>query len=236
MTKARPIIFDGESVRAIISERKTQTRRVVNLKHVLTPGQRRIGFHQCPDPDQFRHDYVVKGVPRLHVPVRHPEDPDWPWSDFGCNTFHAPWDLGDLLWVRETHRFIWAEGDVGEPSDTRWEYKAGGWHQACVLDAPTLDQQAAEREFAGERYSVRWRSPIHMPRCASRLTLRVTGVRVERLQEISNDDAWCEGVSNSPEYDCVAYFRERWNQINGKRAPWESSPWVWVVEFNRVED
>lgn len=83
----------------------------------------------------------------------------------------------------------------------------------------------------------RWFSPIYLPRWASRITLEVVSVRVERLQEITEEDARAEGVMSLPNIHPIArptsVFQELWDQINGKRAPWESNPWVWRVEFRR---
>jgi len=79
-----------------------------------------------------------------------------------------------------------------------------------------------------------WRPSIHMPRWASRITLEVTGVRVERLQEISEDDAISEGMKPIWDNDIgpVSVFAELWDDINKDRGyPWDSNPWVWVVEF-----
>lgn len=195
MSRVHPIIFDGESVRAILEGRKTQTRRVVRVA-------------QAP-------------------PVR------------------APWSPGDRLWVREAWRHV-ASGD-----DTRWEYRAGGWMQASMTDAPGLTDRDAEAEYEGSGRAPQWRSPIYMPRAASRLTLVVKRVRVERAQEIRMADAVAEGYpfvgKRDPEYDsaragvgdgsaAVQWFARRWDDINAKRgSPWESNPWVWVCEFGVEE-
>ena len=106
-------------------------------------------------------------------------------------------------------------------------YKAAPWIR------PTL--YAAEWQ---ERPKHRWKPSIHMPRSASRITLEVTGVRVERLQNISEADAIAEGVKNSLHLPGGRFARENfahlWWTINGDGS-WEANPWVWVVEFKRVE-
>ena len=134
---------------------------------------------------------------------------------------------GDRLWVREAwaapHKF-----DAHRPADipalTRWHY-------------------AATEELGG----LRGRPSIHMPRCASRITLKVTGVRVERLQDISEADALAEGIAYSERFNgyCIGMaehfhshdpresYRSLWRAINGAGS-WDANPWVWVVEFKKV--
>lgn len=125
---------------------------------------------------------------------------------------------GDLLWVRET----WIPTTKG---DRVADYRATS---------------------EGREYAAPWKPSIHMPRWASRITLRVTDVRVERVQEISKDDAKAEGIyanaagylNAAPpfvgnlKYDYVTAFRTLWDSINAARGHgWESNPWVWVVSF-----
>ena len=126
---------------------------------------------------------------------------------------------GDRLWVRETWQYSWAPEDA-DLKDC-YIYKA---------DFP-------------EYKATPWRPSIHMPRAASRLTLEVMGVRVERLQDISEDDASAEGcplpMRQRKQYvdrDDTAYgwFRQLWKVINGVES-WDQNPWVWVVEFKKVE-
>lgn len=115
---------------------------------------------------------------------------------------------GEHLWVRET----WAD-TMGEPPSA--VYRADG-----------------ERHPSSH---MKWRPAIHMPRWASRITLRIIDARVECLGEISNADAEAEGVKC--DYSSLSFrdhFGELWDRINGKRAPWRSNPWVWVVQFERV--
>jgi len=120
---------------------------------------------------------------------------------------------GDLLWVRET-----------------WARHASGVDYAA-------DFAAVSRPQAGP-----WRPSIHMPRWASRITLRITDIRVERLQDISEDDARAEGCDparwiDETDVGMEGYregFAKLWNKINGPGA-WEENPWVWVVAFERVK-
>lgn len=149
------------------------------------------------------------------------------WCPYG-----AP---GDRLWVKETHALY------GDPNDAP---------NARPLVACRATDEA---KTAG----VRWRPSIHMPRWASRLTLEVTGVRVERLQAITEADAKAEGVRKDygrsvplemsgfvePWYNyeepdawvssAAASFASLWRSINGAES-WAANPWVWVVSFRRV--
>lgn len=80
---------------------------------------------------------------------------------------------------------------------------------------------------------IHWKPSIHMPRSASRITLEITGVRVERLQDISEADAMDEGITHSTLNDPRVEYQWLWESINGPGA-WDANPWVWVIEFKRV--
>lgn len=143
---------------------------------------------------------------------------------------------GDRLWVRETWAAIWP-GEVEVPlRDCNIEYRAdlpigctdypGGWPAS---------------EARGYDGCPKWRASIHMPRWASRITLEITEVRVERLQDITESAAMSEGVEKSPIYadrnwnEYRPMFREFWDSINAKRGySWASTPWVWVISFTKV--
>jgi len=136
-------------------------------------------------------------------------------GDF-TNSFYG--QVGDRLWVRET--FQRAGGNTGY------------WYAAT-------DSKADD----GNSPVSHWKPSIHMPREASRITLEITGVRVERLQDISEEDAKAEGCvvrdiiySDEPPSSCLykEQFRLICESINGTGS-WEANPWVWVVEFKRVE-
>lgn len=114
---------------------------------------------------------------------------------------------GDRLWVRET----WAGGIPGCESQGGYSYKAD---HITGNDGP---------------FEIKWRSPIYMPRNASRITLQVADIRVERLQSITEQDAIAEGLKESP----VNAFHALWDSIHADgKYPWDSNPWVWVIEFN----
>ena len=147
----------------------------------------------------------------------------------------VPYAVGDTLWVRET----WA-GD----EDCGCVYRA---------DHPTADLKRGDLD-EGEQQIRRWNPSIFMPRWASRLTLLVTDVRVQRVQEISEEDARAEGLvrwTDPPRVPDVHYgiahadvwemdprktFARLWDSINAKRAPWASNPWVFAITFEKIKE
>ena len=124
----------------------------------------------------------------------------------------------------------------GQPGGDRL-YVRETWAAPHAYDhlPPRLIPQDARIHYAAteDRGGLLWRPSIHMPRWASRITLEVTGVRVERLQDISEADAIAEGVYTDPA--CPAYdaYAQLWDEINGLGS-WEANPWVWVVGFHRI--
>jgi hypothetical protein len=143
---------------------------------------------------------------------------------------------GDLLWVRETWGAVWPADEPVPLRQCEIEYRAD-------LPPGCTDNPGEWPADEGNGPEVpKWRPSIHMPRWASRITLEVKGVRVERLQDISEDDARAEGVkpldyaAHHVAAGCGARiaFEQIWNSINGPGA-WEANPWVWVVSFERVK-
>jgi hypothetical protein len=210
--KERPILFNGPMVRAILAGSKTQTRRVVK-----------------PQPD-------CSLVSRAFTPSnRHPRAiamRNGRYSIF-C-PYGAP---GDRLWVRET----WlALGSAPAPDGTMQDC---GYLYRASVDEDTMFGH--------------WKPSIHMPRAASRITLEITGVRVERLQEISEGDIIAEGCPSEFLLG-TNWYRPLWESINGKGVrkrlrdgtvqmhnaehaanqpdnSWDANPFVWVVEFRKLE-
>ena len=200
--KEGPILFSGPMVRAILEDRKTQTRRV------LTPQPATSWMEGIQVPLDWSQYY--KGG-KKHLWIPYPEDIH---KEIICR-YGAP---GDRLWVRET---------FCQP------VYAGG--------KPTVTSYRATDPLPNTR--IKWKPSIFMPRSASRITLEIKGIRVERLQDISEEDAKAEGVATaiagvSPSGLTRTYrtgFVGGWNHINAKRGfGWDVNPWVWVIEFQRV--
>lgn len=205
--KERPILFSGEMVRAILEGRKTQTRRIV--KHIPSLGW----------PENWCHRAKTYRLKQLIGDYRR---------------FCGSRQPGDGLWVREKWRTV-ACLDYLPPR---------------LLGTRSPVQYADMSTVRGDqvtKYSMygKWRSSIHMPRWASRITLEIVNVRVERLQDISEEDAKAAGsemelqetLPNQAGDDDPWYtggFINTWNYIHGPGS-WDANPWVWVIEFRRVD-
>ena len=130
---------------------------------------------------------------------------------------------GDRLWVRETWQHLHNEGQKADQFEQ--------WQQNSIDCFYLADESSPNNK----PMSGRWRPSIHMPRWASRITLEITDVRVERLQDISNEDAVAEGIGTPCDmrYAALDAFKPLWESINGHDS-WEATPWVWVIEFKRI--
>ena len=220
----RPILFTGPMVRAILDGRKTQTRRLIKVGDTI----------------EERDDGTL-----------WPHYTTWAHGDDGSPWAPCPYGVpGDRLWARETWRYHdWTED--GLP----WiRYAADDARRLCanvtddwadrVSDAWATLSDPGNYQIDGAARDRKWRPSIFLPRWASRLTLDVTEVRVERLHAITEEDAIAEGVGPAPfckagrppGLEHVEAYEDLWDAINGKRAPWASDPWVWVVEFTRVTE
>lgn len=221
--KYRPMLMSAPMVRAILDGRKTMTRRMAPIESVeISP---------------IRED---RRSISWSVRFKKPIGPNRTLSSYSGGRFtelqarniigsmFCPYGQpGDRLWVRETFSDDWV--DLGHPV----QYRADG-------------EMDSEMWAAG----VRWRPSIHMPRRASRITLKIAAVRVERLQDISEQDAIAEGcsknhngyywggphaVSGQKQFaQSTQAFRDLWESINGPGS-WALNPWVWVIEFKKLE-
>lgn len=230
----RPILFSGPMVRAILDGRKTVTRRIVS-------GAPDGACCAVYGPDCIAGDGSASPACAMFF--------DGPTVESrGLGVVRCPYGSpGDRLWVRET----W----MPRAAPCGVESFSNGVIYAATPDSGGGYAVHARESHADEiarlsKPGFTWRPSIHMPRWASRLTLEVVGIRVERLQEITEDDARAEGVDadtsacdharrTCAEVACTgpgyrAAFADLWNEINGERASWASNPWVWVITFRWV--
>jgi hypothetical protein len=224
----RPIRFASGEIRALLDERKTQVRRIVRPQ--LKPWGLNNAFLDWGDGEPMTLSQLAEASPYLP---------------------------GDRLWVQET--FV-LESNYGlEPADVYRPPHADGrpthWEESedygRVWMQPHYRATDPEPHLVTENQddlddTTRWRSSLHMPRWASRITLEIADVRVQRLQEISEEDARAEGLEvysgddvdyfghlNAGHCSAIAAFAKLWD-LNSKRAPWSSNPWVWAITFGRV--
>jgi len=213
MPRDIPILFSAPMIRALLAGTKTQTRRIIN-----------------PQPLQWVARVIDVGLPQRKCDENCNEIPDewgqvetvWsgPIEPGMCEPDHEEWlpiktrKIGDRLWVREAYA----------------QFSPHAMIYRC--DHP-------EENASGPRVDLRWRPSINMPRWASRLTLIVTDVRVQRLQDISEADALAEGIERIkfPAGGDWGWPKLRyanlWNAINGPGA-WDANPWVVALTFDVV--
>lgn len=225
--KERPILFSGPMVRATLDDRKTKTRRVVKLPNDVEC--RNVRYY-APPSGRSQPGWAEPGVNYQAY------DKSDPHHMIGNRIDPCPYGQpGDRLWVRETWR---PSGDL-ELSE-------------CI-SAKDIMFYATEDEASKAIF--KYRPSIHMPRWASRITLEIKDVDVERLQDISEEDARAEGIfkcgmesgKSLYAYDGLTagelrddftspinVFRHLWESINGPGS-WDANPWVWAIEFERVK-
>lgn len=222
--KERPILFSGAMVRAILSGRKTQTRRVVK------------GFEWIAD--------TAEGVqPYWRYSDRHGSGPivdgtiEWWMHEHAV--FGKP---GDRLWVKETHSIVAAPGLTTGAKDVVVQARYADGETRCA--SLTADELAKLR--GRKSWSLGDQTPgIFMFCSLSRISLEIVSVRVERLQDISEGDAVAEGMAQvrdewsgaCGDFDetltDLQLYKILWESINGAGS-WEANPWVWVVEFKKL--
>lgn len=215
--KSRGIIFSGADVRAVQEGRKTQTRRIIKPQPHDDCGVIHVGkFH----PEQFSDDgEYYPGKPHYGA---YSDDGEW-----GCKCPYG--QPGDRLWVRET----WA--DVRRMGFDRDLFPTGAAYKSDCEGQDSLDVAAD--------YGVKWKPSIHLPRWASRITLEIDEIRVERLNDISEEDAIAEGFDSSTLGTGAAsftgharyWYKQLWNSIHGP-VLWTLNPWVFVLKFRRINN
>jgi len=229
--KERPIIFSGEMVKAILDGRKTQTRRPIKPQPELDVCRGWWWKGKCYG--------IIASLYGNKLPVaKLAQD-----MRTAC-----PYQIGDILWVKETWRVV-SEGNYCVEGKTvrilHIEYKSG-W------DGKRYSQKTFQFVLPDDKdklcnYKVgEWRSPIFMPRWASRIKLEVTDIWVERVQEISSEDIHKEGIDRWEDYQNGKHisvyqargrFKALWDSLWAKKGfGWNVNPWVWAIAFRRIEN
>ncbi|WP_454862503.1 hypothetical protein [Paraburkholderia fungorum] len=250
--KERPILFSGPMVRALLDGSKTQTRRILKVQPDMSTLKPEF---RDPNLWGFRKRFMMYADDwsgHEHAMYRKTErgDPDLPVyqhrSPFG--------EPGDRLWVRETWHAHWGPTTPRARIVTEAAVRQSDGAIAHASASEPLSVHYAADSEGTAPFGRKWKPSIHMPRWASRITLEVTGVRVERLQDISEADAAAEGVEslrNEGEYwkdyvrsttrcdelTCLTgreSFRTLWDSLAAPGADWDANPWVWVVDFKRT--
>jgi len=204
--KERPIVMTADSVRAILEGRKTKTRRVIEPQP---------NWGDWPYRNDYTFIHAVSGDPR-HCRLGDP---------------------GDRLWVREA----WGIGDSGgRLVDPCLNFRADGAQSPLFSVKPSWWRRSQEAfgVVSSEqllKIPAGWRNPRFMPRWASRITLELLDVQVERVRSITEEHAIAEGCPGSDDFTPQMEFAILWDCINGKRGyPWKNNPWVWVLSFREV--
>lgn len=233
--RERGIIFGPRMIEALLADRKTQTRRLVKK------------LAECDIPGAYLDAYNG--------------GPEWCWwtaDDRQCNghgSIRCPYGKpGDLLWVKESHWRDWREPNV-VIYDATPEWGKYRDEPFPVRSTNPDGHQPTREESRAAMLPKFWRrrSPMLMPRWASRLTLQVVAIRIERVQDISEADAQAEGLqrpilSEGPVFDSplgplrthpqTGYYRDAfaatWDEIHGEEHPWSANDRVWVVTFEKL--
>lgn len=213
MNREKPILFSGEMVRAILDNKKSQTRRVIK------PQPNPVGSFVCTD-DGFMSWCDISDIERLTA-----REPRKHWR-----TARSPYRVGDRLYVKETWGGVFRDGAniILQHREVHRRYRTQERCEGLFYRATDDDPD----------YKGCWVSPYFMPKWASRIALEVTAVRVERVQDITDQDCYAEGAyeltwATAPGWP-KREFARLWDEINGRKHPWSNNDWVWVYEFKRV--
>lgn len=224
----KPILFNTEMVRAILDGRKSCTRRIVKPQQLMgmLPDKCKNGA-----PEEFLKEKKLMFKPYC----------DMTDIELIKTAYKPPYQPGDILYVRETFAWCpcWDCGlNVEKPGceyEQEKKYNNKKKEHGCyVYRASCEDNEYPSADT--------WNPSIHMPKEAARIWLKVTNVRVERLQDMDKMDAVKEGIDTKL---CISLghalmkFKKLWNSTIKKsdldRYGWDASPWVWVIEFERCE-
>lgn len=225
--KESPILFSGPMVRALLAGTKTQTRRVVQYRNSTVLGQRSNRLWAELDWTRVRKDHGPHMLHNEASEYLHVGTPDDTQHRVRCT-----YEIGDRLWVRETH---WRYGQWAKNGKTKSGKQAWKFHAMSGEVRFTDQPKMSDRTVCG------WyrRPSIFLPKGTARINLEITDIRVEGLKEISEADAKAEGVVPAPGVPVMTNkhsYRLLWDTLNAARGlGWDANPRVWAITFRRVE-
>ncbi|MFA5305933.1 MAG: hypothetical protein WC365_00640 [Candidatus Babeliales bacterium] len=223
----KPILFSTPMIQAIQDGRKSMTRRVRGLDKInLNPDQWNLQSFE-KDPELTAYDKNGNAYPKVKrglIATFENNEYGEVYRDIKC-----PWEVEMVLWVRETWTDLRGMGFGNDPlTDKPWNFS----YRADI-------KPGSESDRARLDYGVKWHPSIFMPRAAARIFLKVTNVRVERLQDITLGGCYAEGCPEKYETQPLAWFYEVWhNTIKAKDFTLygrPANPWVFVTEFEKVK-
>lgn len=259
--RERPILLNAEMVRAVLDGRKTQTRRIMKVQ---------------PESNQLGLLRITDSTNRSDIGKYHWAESNATGNHVRSKLFACPYGaVGDRLWVRET--FATLGNEDGCPIDWHDNLVKGGGQEAARIYRASCEQRPGnyglwsipddafwKPHTDNMQYEGTWVPSIHMQRWASRITLEITGIRVERLNSINEHDAIAEGLAEIskdghtykygvPDRDGypgtddlgwpwhewerypISAYSKLWKSIYGEES-WQANPWVWVIEFKRLDN
>jgi hypothetical protein len=229
--KERPILFNTDMVKAILDGRKTQTRRPV--KNQPSNGW---AFEDAASGGAFgriKSSHPKKG--KFGAFIRRGVGTDFPETDIEVSPFGMP---GDRLWVRET----WQGPLVNQEDEGAFMVDREGFQNPKYCSYKASGDSCEFYDIELGELVCRWKPSIHMPRWVCRLELEITNVRLERVQDITEDDAKAEGTITEEmtakaglawRFGDRKQFQDMWDKVYPNS--WKKNEWVWVIEFKIAE-
>lgn len=233
----KPILFSTEMVKANLEGRKTKTRRLHGLNEI-NKNPNEWTFHNFSTDEKRTFAFFRK------------QEGNKIKSIFGI----SPYQIGDILWVREKFEYFGASFSLHDDDLELCGEVIFNYYASKNENLKEIIVKNILAKYAFANINKGWKPSIHMPKEAAIIFLEVTNVRVERLQDISEEDAIAEGtpiveidkLTRKPMYKSINNtgrylsdlaregFKILWKSINGEDS-WKSNPWVWVYEFKVVE-
>lgn len=219
-----PMLYSTTMVQALIANRKTKTRRTKALEEVNKRANDWVTPLQMPCTSDGKWVFTAEHGEAQQLRIKCP---------YG--------KVGDVIWVRETFCPTGSDEYLNKETNKPFFYLADVEQEYL----PSVNASMAD-------YGWKWKPNLHMPKLACRIFLEIVSVKVERLQDITEEDAIAEGVEQIADYGTTGYklytqpdaafsdidakwsFESLWQSINGEQS-WNDNPWVWVIEFKQID-